>query len=219
MSDAVGSSRISSRALRAEGARDLDELLFGQAQRGGLAVHVDVARRRAPAASRARSRRDRPVDARQRAGRFQPEREVLGDGEIREQRRMLMDGDDAQSIAPTVGLKTVDGLPVERRPRRQSGVSRAGEDADQRGLARAVFADQRVDLARAHLERGVGKRADAGEVLGQVFNDEHVRPRRAYRLAMADLKVGPTCEMADLKVRPTCEMADLKVRPTREPDM
>ena len=41
------------------------------------------------------------------------------------------------------------------------GENGAGEDADQRGLARAVFSDEGVDLARAHVERGVGERADA----------------------------------------------------------
>ena len=61
-----------------------------------------------------------------------------------------MDGDDAQP--PRLDWrKAFDGMPVDDDA---AAVRRGGarEDAHQRGLARAVFADQRVDLTRAHVE-------------------------------------------------------------------
>ena len=81
VSDAVGSSRIRSRARRAQRARDFDELLFGQAQRGGFTIDVDPRADARQQLARAIASRA-PVDPRPRAGRLQPEREVLGDAEI-----------------------------------------------------------------------------------------------------------------------------------------
>ena len=43
------------------------------------------------------------------------------------------------------------------------GAVGAGDDLDQRALARAVLADERVDLARHELERHAAQRADAAE--------------------------------------------------------
>ena len=82
-----------------------------------------------------------------------------------------MDGDDAQPPCLD-GREAVDGMPVDDDGA-AVGRGRAGEDAHQRGLARAVFADERMDLSRAHVERRVGKRADAGVGLGEVRRDEH----------------------------------------------
>ena len=42
----------------------------------------------------------------------------------------------------------------------------AGDDLDQRRFAGAVLAEQRMDLARAHVEVDVLERSDAGERLG-----------------------------------------------------
>jgi len=44
----------------------------------------------------------------------------------------------------------------------------AGNEADQRGLARAVRADERVDLAGAHLEARAVDRDYAAEALTEV---------------------------------------------------
>ena len=41
----------------------------------------------------------------------------------------------------------------------------AGEELDQGGLARAVLAAQRVDLARAQVKAHLAQRGDAGEAL------------------------------------------------------
>ena len=84
---------------------------------------------------------------------------------------MLVDGDHAQPARfdrrePRHGVSVEDdGAAVGRRG--------AGEDADQRGLAGTVFAHQRVDLARTHVERGVGERADPGVGLGEVGDEQH----------------------------------------------
>ena len=55
----------------------------------------------------------------------------------------------------------------------------AREDLDERALARAVLADQRVDLARAEVERHVGQRLGRRERLG------HAAPARRERRRLA----------------------------------
>ena len=82
-----------------------------------------------------------------------------------------MDGDHTEP--PRLdGREAVHGVPVDDDG---AGVGRGRprKDAHQGGLARAVFADEGVNLARAHVERGVGKRADAGVGFGQMRRDQH----------------------------------------------
>ena len=69
----------------------------------------------------------------------------------------------------------------------------AGKNLHQRGLARAVFAHQRVDLPGHQLEPDTGERAHARERLGDVlgFNEEHNTPRARWRRAEPDLKPAP----------------------------
>ena len=155
--------------VRAQRARDLDELLFRQAERGGFAVDVDPSRRRAPGASRARSRRAAPVDPRPRPGRLQPECEILGDAEIREERGMLMNRGNAER--PGGGRCEHVDRPAVVGDRAGVRRQRARDDAHECRLAGAVFADERVDLAAAHLQRRVGQRAHAGEVFCEMFDD------------------------------------------------
>src|SRR5690606_4510315 len=55
----------------------------------------------------------------------------------------------------------------------------AGQHVEQRGLARAVRADQAVDLARANVEADLGQRTQAAEPLAQAFclqDDAHAWP-------------------------------------------
>ena len=89
----------------------------------------------------------RPVDP-PAAGDLPAGEDVLGDGEVEEQLRFLIDGRDAEGDGVS---GAVDGhrLALEGDPPGVGG-RRPGEDLDQRGLARAVLADQGVDPAGAH---------------------------------------------------------------------
>ena len=61
------------------------------------------------------------------------------------------------------------------------GMDKAGEDADEGGLSRAVGADQAVDFARHDVERDSLQRLGAAEALGDVpHDDERGRLRRPH---------------------------------------
>ena len=77
------------------------------------------------------------------------------------------------------GIEPRQHAPADRRACRDRALG-AGHDLDQRRLAGAVLADQRVDFARAKIERDAVERADAGERLGDGLSGEqdgvHGRP-------------------------------------------
>jgi len=58
------------------------------------------------------------------------------------------------------------------------GLHVAAEQLDQRRLARTVLADERVDLARTHLQRGTIERHLARICLGQIDDVENGRGAR-----------------------------------------
>ena len=95
--------------------------------------------------------------------------DVLGDGQILEDRRLLVHGDDAQ---PVCGLRVGD--PPRRALDRDLalvGLDDPGQDLDERRLAGAVLADERVDGA------GTDREAHLGDCL-----DAAVAPRDAAQL-------------------------------------
>ena len=109
------------------------------------------------------------------------EEDVLGDGELGEEQELLVDGGDAAAG----GLARGDGgelLVAEADAAAVGGVG-AGDDLDERRLAGAVFAEERVDLAGAEVEGDVVQHADAGEGLGDAA-DRDERPR-AFRIGAA----------------------------------
>ena len=114
---------------------------------------------RAPRA-RARPRSTKPK--RVRGSRAQED--VLGRAELRHQVELLVDDADAERLRVRAG-------PRSRRARPSSAISpaslpmRPAEDLHQRGLARAVLAEQDVDLARRDLEVDAVERHHAGEGL------------------------------------------------------
>ena len=155
-SDAVGSSRMRTRASTRQRLGDLDQLLVGHRQaadrrltsnRTSSSSNSAFAWRRIAPQSTVRSAARRRV----------ADEHVLGDGQVREQPRLLVDDGDARAPgrgpgrASTIGSPSSSTVPV-------SGLVDAGQDLDERALARAVLADQRVDLAGAQLERDVGQR-------------------------------------------------------------
>ncbi len=180
VSEAVGSSRISSRA-RTLSARAISTSCCSGRLSDAASRSTSMSAPTRASASRACGASRGPVHARERAAGLDAQREVLGDRQIGEERRVLMDGDHAQP-SRLDRREAVDGLAVDDDGA-AVGRGRAGEDPHQRGLAGAVFADERVDLARAHVERGVGQRADACVGFGEVRRDEHRYCNREARCA------------------------------------
>ena len=95
-----------------------------------------------------------PVDPAPAAQRLTAHEDVLGDREVGEEGRLLVDHRDARGLG-LGGRAEVDVLAPEAQRARVAAVH-AGDDLDQRGLAGAVLAHQRVD--RAGLDLSVAER-------------------------------------------------------------
>ena len=110
-----------------------------------------------------------PVDGAEARAEVAPGEDVLGDGQILEDRRLLVHGDNAQ---PVCGLRVGD---PPRRPVDRDlalvGLDDPGQDLDERRLAGAVLADERVNGA------GSDRKAHLGDCL-----DAAVAPRDAAQL-------------------------------------
>src|SRR4051794_2426209 len=163
-----GRGLVEDEELRVQGERlrDLDQLLL----RGRETLHLP---RRREAQVEAGELFLRPLDhggAIDPAGLRRPaaDEDVLGDRELRQELELLVDQHEAlvdrlPRGGRGVGLPQPGHLPLEGRPR-------PGDDAGQRGLARAIFPEQGDDLAGVdvqvdlaeHLERAVALR-DAAE--------------------------------------------------------
>ena len=102
-----------------------------------------------------------PIDAARARLRRVAEKDVLGDAELGKQQQLLIDRRDARA-ARVVGRGKVNLFPVDK-DRADVGLVDAGHDLDQRRFAGAVLSEQRMDLARAHVERDARKRAHAGK--------------------------------------------------------
>src|SRR5690242_7935823 len=147
--------------LRADGFGDLDDLLLGHAERAHHAIGGDICagaleQLRCEPAPRA------PIDLPPSAAALQSEADVLGNREIRKERRLLINRRDPQRASET-GRVVRDRAAVYDQGCRVR-LHSAGDDFDQRRFARAVFADQRVDLAGTQLERDLFQRLHSGEM-------------------------------------------------------
>ena len=132
-----------SRALE-EAAHDLDPLAFADGQ--VVEQPAGVERHPVPLGELAHARRDRGKVE----GLVHRDGDVLGDGHRLEQREVLVDHADAE-MAGGGRARNADRLPVPEDlalVRRERPV----DDLHQGALARAVLAENRVDLARHHLE-------------------------------------------------------------------
>ena len=76
--------------------------------------------------------------------------DVLGDRQVGEDHRLLVDGGDAEALRVLRGLAGRDRRPVDADLAAVLLLD-AGHDLDQRRLAGAVLAEQRVDLAAMQL--------------------------------------------------------------------
>ena len=142
-----------------------------------------------------------------------PQHQVLQHRERRHQGRVLVDGADAEiergARARDPGLVPayLDGAGI--------GALHAREDGDQRRLAGAVLAQQRVDLRRVDGERDRVVGDDSGETLGDVpqNDDRRGRTRGTFRGTggHGQPACSPSCTAAlgrppgKGQVRPTCE--------------
>ena len=148
------------------------------------------------------------------------EHQVLGDRHLRQHRQFLMHDADAGAERVGRGERAI-GLAVEG-DFAVVGAIDAGEQVDQRRLARAVLAEQHMALAARHLQRDPAQRDHAGEALahaGQGQDREVVHPRfRGYARSGAGgrprLSPGPhPCPL------PACQSRDgVFRRPIREGD-
>ena len=122
----------------------------------------------------------RPVEAAEAEGGGVAEEDVLGDGELGEEQELLVDGGDAaldrvaRGDGGELALADADAAAV--------GGVHAGDDLDERRLAGAVLAEERVHLAGEDVEVDVLEDADAGEGLrdaGERDEGGHLAPRPA----------------------------------------
>ena len=103
------------------------------------------------------------IAAQQEARAFHTEEYVLGHREMRTERELLMDVGDSHTV-------------VVPRDRAAVGRDEAGEDVQQRALAGAVLADQRVHFARIEREVDAVQRDGRAEALGNAAQlEDHFR--------------------------------------------
>ena len=144
-----------------QGLDDLDGLLLsqGQAPSGLHHVHVDVQPGKdllCLLAHLAAIDEAPPVTV--------ADEDVLGDGQVGKDHRFLIDGRHGVGLR-VEGAADVDGLPVDEDVA-DIGLDDAGHDLDQGGLARAILAQERIDLAGHQLERDIVEGLDLTEALG-----------------------------------------------------
>jgi hypothetical protein len=166
-----------------ERLRDLDDLLVGDREAAGRAARVD----RDAEALEQRGRGPvelGPVDAAEPAGRLPAHEDVLRDAEVREQRGLLVDDGDAGRLR--VGRAAEGQLRAVEDDRAGVRAVHAGEQLDDRRLARAVLADKRVDLAAVERERDVaGGRHGAERLRDTADLQERRRRRRGHVISSA----------------------------------
>ena len=150
VSAAVGSSMIRMRAL-CESALAISTRwrLPTESWPTGCA-HIEVADvERVEHLARAVAHRA-PVDRAKTVFRRVPHENVFGDGQLGEEQELLVDRRDARLLG-VLGRGEAGRLPVER-DRAGVGLIDARHDLDQRRFAGAVLAEQRMHLARPHVE-------------------------------------------------------------------
>ena len=123
--------------------------------------------------------------------RLAAEEDVVGDVEFGNEVQFLVDDGDARGLG-VAHAGEADWLAVDADRAFILGVD-ARQDFHQRRLAGAVFAHQRMDLARRRSKLTSRKAADAAEMLGNAARRQHgVRTGSRDRLP-ARLKVSSSC--------------------------
>jgi hypothetical protein len=96
---------------------------------------------------------------------------VLGDRQVGEDQRLLVDGDDAVALRLGGGVD-VRRLPVDRHLS-VIGTVETGHDLDERRLAGAVLAEQRMHLSAVQGDVRFVERERSPEALGDPVHRQH----------------------------------------------
>ncbi len=151
---------------------DLHDLPFGQRQVPQLAIGPDC---REPVAFEQCERigaHALAVGGADKGQRLMPEPDVLLDRQIGDERKLLEYGRDAQRLR---GIRIVRAKVLAVDVNRSRVVAqRAGQDLDERALAGAVLAEQRMHFAGTGRKRRLAQRDDAAEPLAQAFDVDQV---------------------------------------------
>ena len=145
--------------VRGQRLHDLDQLLVGDREPARETVRVEPDAELVEDGGRLAAHPP-AVDAAEALERLRADEDVLGDAQVGEERRLLEDDRDPRRLR-LLGVVEDRLLAVEHEPARVGPVD-AGEDLDERRLARAVLADEPVHLAarraRCHRPRARGRR-------------------------------------------------------------
>ena len=144
--------------LGRERAGDRHQRLFGAAEILDAGVGIDVGAKRVERARGAAARRVL-IDQAEAARKAERQADVLGHRHPVDQAEILMDEGDRQAAQRVSGVDAAkaDGAGVERVD--------AGQNLDQRRLARAVLAEERENFAGVEGHADVGQRLSAAEAL------------------------------------------------------
>ena len=177
---------------------DLDDLLVGDREpaRDAVGVELDAELVEQALDLAPHRARGRCAGSSQRLG---ADEDVLGDRQIREQRGLLEDDGDAGRVRLR-GRVEDDLLAVDQHPP-AVGPVHAGEDLDERRLAGAVLADERVRLAAAQLDPAVLERAHRAEALARVV--DHEQRRVAVGRAASDRRRQARWKISSSSARPS----------------
>ena len=157
-------------AVEGDGLDDLHHLLLGDGQvvhlGGGIDAQVKPIQHLLGIADHG------PVVHAEGAHGFAAQEDVFGHGHVRHLHQLLVDNGNA--VVPG-GIDVVDRhrLSVDEDLALLGDVD-AAQHLDQRGLARAVLPQKRVDLAGQQLEVHALQRLDAGKRLADVFHFEQI---------------------------------------------
>ena len=141
-------------------AGDFDKLLLGHRKRTHLGLGRNLC---ADALKEFRSPRaaSGPIHTSERPRLFQPQTDVFRDREIGKQRGLLVNAGNAELVCAR-GREVRDALAVDVNAPTIRLV-RAGDDLDERRVARAVLTEQRMHLARSQVKRHALERAHRPE--------------------------------------------------------
>ncbi len=148
---------------------DLDHLLSVRPQPSHGKRRVELQPEPLDGGARPGSRR-LPVDETAAPRHPMPEEDVLGDREIGCKRRLLRDGRDALAERVRRRAERRRSAGELDRPRVRLDLPR--EDAEHRGLARAVLAHQRMHLCRVDAQRGAAQRVHAAVALVHALGEQ-----------------------------------------------
>src|SRR5438132_1316403 len=131
-----------------------------------------------------------PTDPPPASGFLQTDSNVLGHRQIGKEGRLLIDGGDAQLVR-TAWIVLLDRLPGDLQATRVGLVS-PGNDLDERRLACAVLAYERVHFTRLQLERNALQGLNAGKRLADPCEFEESAHRPPLSTLLQDiLLIGP----------------------------